>query len=410
MIKKRLNLGGVYMFELALCQQVKRTVLKNLLSFAFICHCSFVLAEPAEILVGMSGDMSGASADIGLEMKRGLELGFAEINASGGVQGRKVRLLALDDGYVSLLAAKNIRKLISKENVLAILGSVGTPMAMLTVPIVSNSRTLMFAPFTGASMLRKDDIGCCVYNYRASYKQEIGLMVEHILSSGIKLSEVALLSQKDASGDTAYNVAIDNFKEYGYEHGSELLHVRYRNNTLNVEQAVADVLMANPTPKAMIMISTYGASEVFIRLLKDALPDIKYYHISYTGNESLSRLLPRDTKNIYISSVVPPMESDDPVVKAYRSVYEKHHDKQTLSTVSLEGYIASKIFIELLESIKGEINRATVLEAIGHLGQLETRVEGEILYLDEKERQASQTVWLQEFVNGKFQHLSVKKY
>jgi len=404
------ELKGSCMFGCALLQQVKVPVFKRVLFFTFIFYCSSVLAESTDILVGMSGDMSGESADIGLEMKRGLELGFSEINTKGGIQGRKIRLIALDDGYVPLLAAKNIRKLINKEKVLAMLGSVGTPMAILTVPIVNKSRTLMLAPFTGASMLRQDDIGCCVYNYRASYKQEIGLMVDHILSSGIKLSEVALLSQKDASGDMAYKAAINNFKDYGYEHADKLLHVRYRNNTLHVEQAVADVLMAKTVPKAMIMISTYGASEVFIRLLKSEQPNMKYYHISYTGSESLSRLLPRGTKNVYISSVVPPLESNDLVVKAYRSAYEKRHDKQTLSGTSLEGYIASRIFIEMLESIKGEINRKTVLGAVGHMGQFKISVGGRNLYLDKDHRQASQSVWLQEFVNGHFQHLSVKTY
>jgi len=402
--------GLVEMFGLISVQQIKRAVLKTLLCLTFMLHFSLVQAASNDILVGMSGDMSGASADIGQGIKLGIELGFAEINAKGGVQGRDVRLIALDDGYVSLLAAKNIRKLIVQEKVLAILGSVGTPMAMLTVPIVNKSRTLMFAPYTGAEMLRGIDIGCCVYNYRASYKQEIGVMVEHIVNSGVQVNEIALLSQKDASGDTTYKVAIESLKEFGFENAGEILHVRYRNNTLNVEQAVADVLTAETPPKVMIMISTYGASKAFISLLKDELPDLKYYHISYTGNESLSRLLPADIKGVYISSVVPPVKSDNSVTKAYRLAHKSLHDKGTFSTTSLEGYIASKIFIELLESIKGEISRETVLKAIEHVGQLETSTGGKKLYLDRKHRQASQIVWLQKFVDGQFHQISIKQY
>ena len=398
------------MFGLTLVQQVKASMLKSMLCLIFIFHFSVVLAETDDILIGMSGDMSGKSADIGLEMKHGLELGFAEINANGGVQGRKIRLIALDDGYISLLAAKNIRNLIYKEKVLAILGSVGTPMAILTVPIVNKSRTLLFAPFTGAAMLRRDDDGCCVYNYRASYKQEIGIMIEHILNNGIELKEIALLSQKDASGDAAYKVAIANLNEYGLENSSDLLHVRYRNNTFNVEQAVADVLTAETLPKAMIMISTYGASKAFINLLKSEVPNLKYYHISYTGNESLSRLLPTDIKGVYISSVVPSVTSNDSVVRAYRLANGNSHNEHTLSATSLEGYIASKIFIEVLESIKGEITREAVLGAIGRIGLLQTGVGENKFYLDKNSRQASQTVWLHEFVNGQFQQLSVKQY
>ena len=219
-------------------QRIKKGVVKTLLCFTLF-YFSMVLAKPDDILVGMSGDMSGASADIGLEMQHGLELGFEEINAKGGIQGRQVRLIGLDDGYVPLLAAKNTRQLIKKENVLAMLGSVGTPMAMLTVPIANKNNTLMFAPFTGAAMLRGGEIGCCVYNYRASYKQEIGIMIEHILKNGLQINEIALLSQKDASGDATYRVAIERLKELGVANANKLLHVRYRTNTLNVEQAVA---------------------------------------------------------------------------------------------------------------------------------------------------------------------------
>ncbi|MEY8195388.1 MAG: ABC transporter substrate-binding protein, partial [Cycloclasticus sp.] len=120
----------------SLVQKLRCLVSRCLLLVVFAFYGSLLFAQE-DILVGMSGDMSGLSADIGVEMKRGLELGFAEINASGGVQGRNIRLLVRDDGYVPLMAARNVRQLIDEEHVNAILGSIGTPMAMLTVPIVN---------------------------------------------------------------------------------------------------------------------------------------------------------------------------------------------------------------------------------------------------------------------------------
>ena len=381
---------------------VSRCLLLVVLTF----YGSLLFAQE-DILVGMSGDMSGLSADIGVEMKRGLELGFAEINASGGVQGRQVRLLARDDGYLPLMAARNVRQLIDEEQVTAILGSIGTPMAMLTVPIVNKRGVLMFGAFTGASVLRQDDVGCCVYNYRASYKQEIGMMLEHILNSGIKPNEIALLTQKDASGDTTYDVAIEKLEEYGFDNTGPLLHTRYRKNTHNIEQSVADILTATVSPKAIIMISTYGASTAFINLLKTELPKLKYYHISYTGSESLAALLEKDTGGVYITSVVPHVNDDNMLTRQYRAAYVKQGKTTDFNATSLEGYIVAKIFIEVLQSIPDEINKASILRAIERIGPLQTNIGPAPLLLKQTSRQASQAIWLHQFVGGDFKPIAV---
>jgi len=388
--------------------KIKHAVLHGLLCSMFFLHASLSFASN-DIVVGMTGDMSSLSGDIGLQMKKGIELGFAEVNANGGVKGRALRLIALDDEYIPLEAANNTRRLINDEHVDAMIGNVGTPMAMLTVPIVNKSKMLLFGAYTGAAMLRRSDIGCCVYNYRASYKQEIGLMIDHILQQGIKPQEIAFLTQKDASGDTAYAVTMEKLKEYGFKDLPKLLHTRYRKNTLNIERSVADVLSAKITPKAMIMISTYGASSGFINLLKDVLPSLEYYHISYTGSVPLMRLLTKGIKGVYITSVVPNVDSNNAVTLAYRSALRTFDIDVDVGETSLEGYIVSKIFIEVLNSIQGEINKHSILAAIADIGRLKTSTGPVELLLTETNRQASQTVWLQEFINGRFKEIAVKR-
>mgnify|MGYP003385504216 CR=1 FL=1 len=388
--------------------KIKHAVIYGLLFSMIFLHGSLSVASN-DIVVGMTGDMSNLSANIGLQMKKGIELGFAEANSKGGIKGRSLRLIALDDEYIPLNAASNTRRLINDEQVVAMIGNVGTPMAMLAVPIVNKSKTLLFGAYTGAAMLRKSDVGCCVYNYRASYKQEIGLMIDHILQQGVKPHEIAFLTQKDASGDTAYAVTLEKLNEYGFNDFPELLHTRYRKNTLNIEQSVADVLSAKKPPKAIIMISTYGASTKFINLLKDELPKLKYYHISYTGSVSLRRLLAKNVEGVYITSVVPNADSNNAVTQAYRSALSTFGMDMDVGETSLEGYIVSKIFIEVLNSIQGEINKQSILAAIGNVGLLKTDTGSADLMLTETSRQASQTVWLQEFINGRFIEIAMKR-
>ena len=72
-------------------------------------------ASPGEIVLGMSTVLTGAASDLGKDMQRGILAGFERANRTGGVSGRKLRLIALDDGYVPARTAVNMRQLIETD-------------------------------------------------------------------------------------------------------------------------------------------------------------------------------------------------------------------------------------------------------------------------------------------------------
>ena len=84
----------------------------------------------SEIVLGMSTALSGPAADLGHRMRAGVQAAIDETNARGGVRGRKLRLVALDDGYEPSRTAPNMHKLIEDEHVLCVVGNVGTPTAI----------------------------------------------------------------------------------------------------------------------------------------------------------------------------------------------------------------------------------------------------------------------------------------
>ena len=156
------------------------------------------------IKLGMSTALSGPTQSLGIEMKDGIETYFARINEEGGVYGRKIKFITLDDGYVPEAAKRNMRILIDEEKVLAILGNMGTPTAAVTVPITTEKKTLLFAPGTGAELVRQHPPNRYVINYRASYTQETAVMVKGILEAGILPHEIAIFTQDDTFGDDGY--------------------------------------------------------------------------------------------------------------------------------------------------------------------------------------------------------------
>src|SRR5207244_13277298 len=102
----------------------------------------------------------------------GIDTYFDFINDQGGINGRKVRVVALDDGYEPDRALANMKELVEQRNVFAIIGNVGTPTAEKTVPYALEKNLLFFGAFTGAPLLRKDPPDRYVFNVRASYEEE----------------------------------------------------------------------------------------------------------------------------------------------------------------------------------------------------------------------------------------------
>ena len=96
------------------------------------------------ITLGMSTALSGPAQSLGSGMKAGMEAYFTRINREGGLHRRELVLITMDDGYVPQAAAQNMVALIDEENVLAVLGNVGTPTAKVTVPIATEKKTLLF--------------------------------------------------------------------------------------------------------------------------------------------------------------------------------------------------------------------------------------------------------------------------
>lgn len=102
---------------------------------------------PKEIVVGTHVDLSGPLAPLGTAVRNGLVTAFAEINAKGGVNGRKLRLLVADNGYSSRKAVGIVNGFLNRDQVYAVLCPVGTPPVSKTMPLVLNGHTLHLFPF-----------------------------------------------------------------------------------------------------------------------------------------------------------------------------------------------------------------------------------------------------------------------
>lgn len=352
-----------------------------------------------EIVLGMSSALSGPAEALGNGVKSGVEAYFKKINESGGVNGNTLRLKADDDGYEPDKCGPNMRKLITEDKVLAVIGNVGTPTAVVAVPIANETKTLLFGAYTGAGVLRKSPPDRYVINFRASYEEETAAMVDAFLKAGIKPEEIAFFTQNDGYGDAGYQGGVKALKEKGYANAEKLAHGRYTRNTVNVEDALATILAASP--KAIIMVGAYKPCAAFIKMAKELLPNTLYVNVSFVGSIPLAQELGPAGEGVIVTQVVPHFEADLKGVAQFREDLAKYSAGATAGFISLEGYLAARIFVEGVKQAGANPTRESIIDALEGLNNLDIGI-GTPISFSKSNHQASHQVWPTIIKSGKF--------
>lgn len=105
-------------------------------------------ASDQDIVVGTISDLSGPIAMLGVPVRDGMLMRFDEVNAAGGVHGRRIRLAVEDAGYDPKRAVLAARKLVQHDQTFAFIANMGTPVVMATMPIIVDAGRLHLFPFS----------------------------------------------------------------------------------------------------------------------------------------------------------------------------------------------------------------------------------------------------------------------
>ncbi len=308
------------------------------------------------IIVGQSCALSGPAAELGIEMRLGAQLYFNEINQKGGVNGRQLRLVTLDDGYEPDRAAANTRKLIGEDKVFALLGYVGTPTSNAALPIFTEARVPFVGAFTGAESLRSP-FNRYIFNIRASYFDETEKIVEQLTPLGVR--NIAVLYQDDAYGKAGL-AGVE--RALARRRMKVAATATVERNTVKVDAAVKALVPAQPD--AIVMISAYKSIAAFVRAAKQAGYTGQLHNVSFVGSKALANELGPDGYGVAISQVVPfPFSADTQVARDYQRAIKSAGAAQ-LSFTSLEGYIAARVFVEGLRRTGREVTRERFITAL----------------------------------------------
>ncbi|MEA1605132.1 ABC transporter substrate-binding protein [Pseudomonas spirodelae] len=344
--------------------------------------------SPDEVRVGMVNAQSGPAAALGQSMRNGVQAYFQRINAAGGVHGRRISLLSLDDGYEPSRTAVHTQSLLKTRQVFALLGYVGTPTSRTAVPIAQRAQVPYLFPFSGAEFLRTP-VKPGVFNIRASYIEETEQLVERI-TADLKLSKIAILMQDDSFGESVksgLNGALlkRDLKIYA--------QARIQRNSLEVTEAIK--ALQRTQPEAVFFVGTYKQLAAAIKQAKALNFKTRFISVSFIGSERLIAVAGRDADGVYISQVVPsPNDTSHALVQAYKA------DMQgtDVDHASLEGYIGARVFIEALRKAGAAPTREAFIDALEHL---DMDLGGFTVAFSRNRHQGSDAVYLTRIEQGK---------
>ncbi|MGD1926387.1 MAG: ABC transporter substrate-binding protein [Paracoccaceae bacterium] len=313
---------------------------------------------PESITFGQVAAFDGPAAALGSGMNDGIQAAFAEANAAGGVHGRKLMLVAEDDGYEPDRSIAAVNEMINSGSIFGLIGPVGTPTSKATQPIATNAGVPFIGPFTGAGFLR-DEALTNVANVRATYAAETEAWIKYLVDEqGMK--DIAILYQDDGFGRVGLagvNAALE-------QRGMSLVaEGTYTRNTTAVKSALLEIRKAKPD--AVVMVGAYKHIAEFIKLSRKLKFNPAFVNISFVGSAALANELGADGTGVIISQVVPfPWDTSIPVVAQYQTAKKAVDPDAQPNFVSLEGYIVGRMTIAALEKAGPEPTRDAFMKAI----------------------------------------------
>ncbi len=338
--------------------------LKRLAALAALAITAFgASADPgvtdSSITIGMSAPFSGPNGAYGLDMKQTIEAYFAQINKAGGINGRKLSLVALDDGYETERTVANTKTLLKEKNAFALLayyGSSPTTEAMNTV--FGPAKVPLVGTISGAGTLREpisaNPNSRYMFNVRASYADETEAIVNQLVSLGLK--NIAVFYQNDGFGKSGLDGVTAALKKHNL---APSVAATVERNSVDVTKAVETIAKLNP--QAVVMVTLYKPTAAFVKAMKKSGQNPMLMTLSPVGAELLVQELGPEARGIGISQVVPyPWNNIVPVVRDYQKLQEK----PTYSYYGLEGYIMAKTLVEGLKRAGKDLSRDKLVSSL----------------------------------------------
>jgi branched-chain amino acid transport system substrate-binding protein len=293
-------------------------------------------ANKPDLLIGQSAPLSGPMAPTMLGVFGGQQMAFDEINQRGGIAGRRVRLVILDDAFDARRTLENARQLVEQEEVLALFGTVGTAQTAAVLPYVAEKHVPLISAYSGSPALRVQP-NPYFFTTQASYADELIKMVRNLKS--VQASRIAVVYQNNDFGKLLLPLA----EKVIVSEGGSVVSTRPLDVNGADAAAVAQSL-ASARPQAVIMIVAGPAVVSYVKANRAHL-GVPVYTFSLSVGSSILKALGDDARGLAVSRATPyPWRATTPLARDFNQLMDKAG--KPVDYDHFAGYINGRVLIE----------------------------------------------------------------
>jgi branched-chain amino acid transport system substrate-binding protein len=309
-------------------------------------------------LIGQSAPLSGGNAKFGQDIHDGAAAWFATLNARGGVQGRPIELVTLDDKNDRALAGANAGKLLENRDVLALFGFASATLSLDALPQAEKKGTAFFGPFSGANPVRTNSP--VLFTVRASYGEEMEKMLKFWTSLG--LTRVTVIHYDDEVGKQNLEVVTQYLKKINL--APQALALK---RNAQIGKAEINTLLAQ-NPQFLLNTALSGAAAQIQKELVGMGRMIPTSSLSFVGADQYIVAAGPASAGVSIAQVVPSPTSALPAVRECAQALEAAGIKTAMNSTQLEACFGARVLAEGIRRAKKPVTRASVVDSLANLG------------------------------------------
>lgn len=324
-----------------------------------------VLAQQApargDILIGRSTAMSGGMAPFLGPIHEGQDAAIEDFNAKGGVGGRKVRLVTMDDGFDARRTLENAKQMTEKDGVLALFGVSGTTQVMTLLPYLTQARVPLISVYTGSPAVRAQQHPY-LFTTRANYADELVKIVRNLVA--VQTSRIAVAYENNDFGKLLLPLVEKTIAaENATLAGSHALA------SSGEDAAVAAKALSANKPQAVLLVAAGPSVVAYVRANR-AHMGVPVYTLSLGAGTAVLKALGDDARGLAVARTGPsPSRPNIQLTRDFQASM-KRHDKP-VDYDRYTGYMDARVLIEGLRAAGPNVTRTSLVQAMEGLGNLD---------------------------------------
>jgi ABC-type branched-subunit amino acid transport system substrate-binding protein len=307
-----------------------------------------------EIRIGQSAHLTGPLGPTFLPVVKGQQMAIDEVNRKGGILGRPVRLITLDDAYDAKKCVENVNTLIDKDKVVALFGLASAPNVGAVLPILMEKKVPLIGVYTGLPALRAKQHPY-FFTTMASYRDEIAQMVRNLVT--LQKPNIGLVYQNAPFGQMMKPVVEEVAKELG---ANLVAMVPLEANGSDAVACAQSLAAAKPQA---VMFMAFGPSMIpFVKAVR-AYVGVPIYAVSIANSPALLKAMGDDARGLAFTQIAPyPFRQTtaltrDLAAEASRAGIEVGYDH-------MFGYVNMRILLEVIRRAGKQVTPATMVKAV----------------------------------------------